>query len=292
MKSNIKYSLLLLLGAFIWGVAFVAQSAGMDYLGPFSFNGVRNFMGSIVLLPLIFIRDKKEGVETPWSDKKLWIGGIVCGVFLFLASSTQQIGLIDTAAGKAGFITALYIVLVPVFSLFLKKKPAKTVWVSVALGVVGLYFLCIDGSVSIQAGDIWLFACAFLFAFQILACAKFAPDKDPLKLSCIQFFVVGVLSIIPMIMEKPAMSNFIDCAIPILYAGIFSSGVAYTLQMVGQRHIKPSIASLLMSFESVFSVLAGFVILHETLTVRELIGCVAMFAAVIIAQIVPSKEEK
>lgn len=288
--KNLKYSLLLVLTAVIWGAAFVAQSAGMEFVGPFSFNGTRSFIGALVLAPTAMFMDKKEGVLTKWFDKELVTGGLIVGVFLFFATSSQQIGIMSTSAGKSGFITALYIVLVPIFSLFLKKKPAKLVWVSVALSVVGMYFLCINGEVSIQKGDIWLFACAILFAFQILAVDKFAPNVDVIKLSCYQFLTCGVLSIIPMALEKPQLGNMLDCAVPILYAGVLSSGVAYTLQMEAQKRVKPTVASLIMCLESVFAAIFGFLLLHERLTGRELLGCGIVLFAVVLAQLVPAKE--
>lgn len=290
MKTSLKYSLLLLLTAIIWGAAFVAQSAGMDYLGPFTFNGTRSFIGVIVLFVTALLMDKKEGVITPWNDKNLLLGGLICGVCLFFATSTQQIGIMTVPAGKSGFITALYIVMVPIFSIFLKKKPGKLIWLSVILALAGMYFLCIDGSLTVQGGDLWLFACAILFSLQILAVDKFAPNVDVIKLSCYQFFVTGVLSLVPMIFEKPVMSNMLDCAIPLLYAGVLSSGVAYTLQMEAQKKVKPTVASLIMCLESVFSVVFGFLLLHERLTLREEIGCMIMFVAVILTQVVPEKE--
>lgn len=289
-KNSIFYSLLLVFAAVIWGAAFVAQSVGMDYLGPFSFNGTRSFLGALILVPVALFLDGKNGKKTGWTDKKLVIGGIACGSFLFLASSSQQIGIMSTTAGKSGFITALYIVLVPVFSLALKKRPGKFIWIAVVLAVVGLYFLCINGEFRLQGGDIWLFACAVLFAFQILAVDKFAPGLDAVKLSCYQFLVCGILSIIPMVLEKPTIGALLDCWMPLAYAGFLSCGVAYTLQMVGQKRVEATVASLLMSLESVFSVLFGFIILHEKLSVRELIGCVIMFAAVILVQLAPAKE--
>jgi len=290
MKTNVKYSLLLVLAALIWGLAFVAQSAGMEYVGPFTFNGVRCFLGVMILIPTALFMDKKEGVLTPWNSKKLIIGGIVCGAFLFLATSSQQIGIMTTSVGKSGFITALYIVLVPVFSLFLRKKPGKYVWLSMIMALVGLYFLCISDAFMLQKGDLWLFACAILFTCQILAVDKFAPDLDVIKLSCYQFLVAGILSIIPIITEKPVMSDVLACWLPICYAGFFSSGIAYTLQMEGQKRVDPTVASIIMSLESVFSAVFGFIILHEKLSARELIGCIIMFGAVILAQMAPAKE--
>lgn len=291
MKTHVKYSLLLFLASIIWGLAFVAQSAGMDYVGPFTFNGTRCFLGVMILIPTAMFMDKKEGVLTSWKDKKLIIPGIICGTILFLATSTQQIGIISTTAGKSGFITALYIVLVPIFSLIIRKKPGKFIWVSVALACVGLYFLCINDTFVLQPGDLWLFACAALFALQIMAVDKFAPDVDVIKLSCYQFLVAGILSIIPLALEKPVLSDVLSCWLPICYAGFFSSGIAYTLQMEGQKRVKPTVASLIMSMESVFSAVFGYFILHEKLSTRELAGCIIMFGAVILAQVAPTKEK-
>lgn len=290
MKTNVKYSLLLVLAALIWGLAFVAQSAGMEFVGPFTFNGIRCFLGVMILIPTAMYMDKKEGVLTPWKSKKLIVGGLVCGLFLFFATSSQQIGIMTTSVGKSGFITALYIVLVPVFSLALRKKPGKFIWISVALALVGLYFLCITDGFNLQPGDLWLFACAILFSGQIMAVDKFAPDLDVIKLSCYQFLTAGILSIVPLALEKPVMSDVLACWLPICYAGFFSSGIAYTLQMEGQKRVDPTVASIIMSLESVFSAVFGFIILHEKLSTRELIGCIIMFGAVILAQMAPAKE--
>lgn len=291
MQIRIKYALLLVLTSIIWGLAFVAQSAGMEHVGPFTFNGIRCIIGALVLAPVALIWDKKDGVLTPWFNKELLIGGLVNGVLLFIATNAQQIGIITVPAGKAGFLTALYIVLVPIFSLFMKKKPSHFIWISVALALVGMYFLCITDSFIPQVGDIYIFVCAIFFALQILAVDKFAPHVDVIKLSCYQFLVCGLLSLIPMIMEKPSMSMVLDCWLPILYAGVLSSGVAYTLQMEGQKRVPATVASLIMCLESVFSVIFGFLILHERLSVRELIGCGIMLVAVVLAQLFPDKSK-
>ena len=283
-----KYSLLLFITAIIWGAAFVAQSAGMDYIGPYTFNCVRCYLGVIALLPVIIVKDTRAK-ETPWNDKRLVTGGIVCGLFLFLASTSQQIGIVTTSAGKAGFITAFYIVMVPVFSLFLHKKPGKFIWVSVLAAVVGLFFLCIKDptDLSIARGDYFILACAVLFAFQILAVDKFAPGLDCLKLACYEFLVCAILGTGLMIWEKPSIPSILDAWIPLGYAGFFSCGIAYTLQMVAQKQVKPAVASILMSMESVFSVLFGAIILKEVLTGRELLGCAIMFVAVLLAELNP-----
>lgn len=293
MKKSYKYSLLLILCSVIWGSAFVAQSTGMDYVGPFTFNGIRCIVGTLVLIPVANFFNKRSEHSSKWTDKELIKGGLICGIFLFLASSSQQIGLQYTTVGKSGFITSFYIVVVPVLALVLKKKPSPFVWVSVVLSMVGLYFLCMTEGFSFAAGDLWTLACAFLFAGQILAVDYFAPKVNTVKLSCLQFAVTAILSIIPMIFEKPVASNLLGCTPAILYAGVLSCGVAYTLQIVGQREVKPEIASILMSLESVFSVVFGFLLLHQKLSYREAIGCVLMFFAVIIAQLAPvNKSEK
>ena len=296
MKGSLKYSLMLVLTALIWGSAFVAQSEGMDHVGPMTFICIRFIIGGLFLIPIISIfdsRKKKEDI-TPWSDKSLIKGGVICGVFLFLAASLQQIGIKYTVVGKAGFITAFYIVLVPIFSLFLKKKPGKYIWVSVVIAVAGLYLLCIEpgSGFDLQVADLLLFACAVLFSFQIMAADKYAPMVDPLKLASIEFLVTGVLGIVPMILEKPTLSDIAGAWLPLGYAAFFSSGIAYTLQMVAQRRVKPAVASLLMSLESVFSVIFGFIILREILTIRQGIGCIIMFVAIVIAQFEPKGSGK
>ncbi|MCD8314202.1 MAG: DMT family transporter [Firmicutes bacterium] len=294
MNQKMKSNLLLLLTAFIWGSAFVAQSVGMDYIGPFTFNSVRNFMGGIVLLPVICMRRKKQraksavekiGTETR-ELKTLIIGGICCGAVLAAASSLQQIGLIYTGAGKAGFITALYILIAPVIGLFLGKKAGKKIWVCVALAVLGMYFLCITEEFSIANGDIFLLLSAVAFSVHILVIDYFSPKTDGVCLSCIQFFTAGVLCAVPMILiEQPAAAEIAAAWLPLVYAGVLSSGVGYTLQIVAQKHTNPTVASLLMSMESVFSVLTGWAVLEERLSTREGFGCVLVFAAVILAQL-------
>lgn len=293
-NTNWKSPLLLLLTAFIWGVAFVAQSVGMDYVGPFTFNCIRSIIGGIVLIPCIFFLNKRNGgekkKETKEEKKTLLIGGLCCGICLCVASNLQQIGISYTTVGKAGFITAMYIVLVPVFGIFLKKKVGGKVWVSVCLAVLGLYLLCMTEELSLERGDLYVLACAFVFALHILVIDYFSPKADGVKLSCIQFLVSGVLSGIPMLLfEHPEVSKILLAWMPILYAGVFSCGVAYTLQIIGQKDMDPTVASLILSLESVISVLAGWVILHQKLSPRELIGCMIMFGAIILAQL-PDKK--
>lgn len=287
----LRQSLLLFLTATIWGVAFVAQSVGMDYVEPFTFNAVRNVIGAIVLLPCIgFLNrlnsnsDKKEEKE----DKKtLIIGGISCGVLLFIASNLQQFGIQYTTVGKAGFITAMYIVLVPVFGIFLHKKVGLRIWMAVVLAVAGLYLLCMtDGSFDLQTGDLLVLACAVAFSFHILVIDYFSPKVNGVKLSCIQFFTCAVLSAIGMLLfEEPKLSQILAAWLPIFYAGVLSCGVAYTLQIIGQKGMNPTVASLILSLESVVSLLAGWLILGQKLSNRELIGCALAFAAIIIVQL-------
>lgn len=285
-----KNIILLLLAAFIWGVAFVAQSVGMDYVEPFTFNGIRCLLGGVVLMPCIYFFDRfksqKEKEEIQQNRKSLWFAGIICGIILFVATNAQQIGLQYTSAGKAGFITALYIVIVPIMGLFLKKKCGWNVWVSVFIALAGFYLLSINEGFSLEKGDFYILVCALVFPFHIWVVNHYAPIVDGVRLSCLQFLVCGILSVICMFLfETPKMDAIFSAWAPILYAGILSCAVAYTLQIIGQRDFNPTIASLLMSFESVFSVIAGWIILGEALSRREMIGCVLIFVGVILAQI-------
>ena len=291
MKRRSTNNFLLALTAFIWGSAFVAQSVGMEYIGPFTFNSIRSIMGGIVLLPVIFIlrrRNRKSGKpESPAGSRKtLIIGGVCCGAALAVASSLQQIGIMYTTAGKAGFITALYILIVPIMGLFLGKRAGIKVWIGVGLAVVGMYFLCITDGLSISRGDFLVFLCAIVFSVHILVIDYFAPKTDGVCLSCIQFFVCGILCAIPMLtQEQPQLREILAGWMPLVYAGVLSCGVAYTLQVIAQKNTDPTVASLLLSLESVFSVLAGWVILGERLSGRELFGCALVFAAVLLAQL-------
>lgn len=289
-----KNACMLLLTAFIWGTAFVAQSVGMDYLEPFTFNGVRCLIGAIALLPCIWFfnrgKEKENKINDENAKRDLIKGGIACGILLFAASSLQQIGLVYTAAGKAGFITAFYIVLVPLFGIFLHKKIGWKVWTAVAIALAGLYFLCITEAFTIGVGDIYVLLCALIFSVHILVVDHYAPKVDGVKLSCIQFLVAGIVSIpFMLILESPKMGNMMTSWFPLIYAGVFSCGIAYTLQILGQKNVNPAIASLILSLESCFSVLSGWVILGERLSARETIGCIMMFAAIILAQI-PDKK--
>lgn len=297
-RFTLRQSLLLLLTSMIWGAAFVAQSVGMDYIGPFTFNTARNLIGAAVLLPCIAFLKMRSGVEpepshdTPEGKKTLLAGGAACGVLLFAASNLQQIGMQDTTVGKAGFVTAMYIVLVPAFGIFLKKRVGMKVWGAIVLAVAGLYLLCMtEDSAAFQKGDLLILCCAGVFSLHILTVDHYSPKVDGVKMSCIQFFVCGILSGICMLLfETPDMSRIVQAWAPILYAGVLSCGVAYTLQIVGQKGINPAVASLILSLESVFSVIAGWLVLGQTLSGREMGGCALMFVAILLAQL-PEREK-
>lgn len=302
-KVQIQHSLILLLTAVIWGVAFVAQSVGMDYVGPFTFICVRSFIGGIVLIPCIAFLNRlnpKRAEETAQSSlaggagqerRQLLLGGFCCGLALCTASCFQQFGILYTTVGKAGFITAFYIIIVPILGLFFHKKCGPFIWLGVILALAGLYFLCITESFHIGIGDSLVFICALLFSVHILVIDHFTQYVDGVKMSCIQFFVCGILAGIAMlIFEQPSLSQILAAWKPILYAGVLSSGAGYTLQIVGQKDMNPTVASLIMSLESVVSVLAGMLLLGQHLNRREILGCILMFAAIILAQL-PQKEK-
>ena len=300
MSKKMKSNILLLLTAIIWGSAFVAQKSGMDYVEPFTFNGIRTFIGGLVLIPVIFFMEKKNPPEEisreekTKKNKELLIGGICCGLALFAASSLQQFGVSYTTAGKAGFITTLYVVFVPIISVLLRKKVRPIMWLCVAMGAVGLYLLCMtDASFRLTFGDTLVLLCAVAFAVHILTVDHFSPKMDGIKLSCIQFLTVGIVSMVCMfIFEHPDIHAILDCAVPILYAGMLSCGLGYTFQVVAQKHAEPTVASLLMSLESVFAVVFGALLLHETMSMRELSGCLIIFIAVIISQLPEKKPQK
>ncbi len=282
MKSN----LLLALAAFIWGIAFVAQSVSMDHIGPWTFTCIRNFIAATTLYILMPVLKKFTGNEEKSSNKKeMWIGGICCGIALAIASMFQQTGIIYTTVGKAGFLTALYTVIVPLLSLFLGKKSKWNVYVAVGISIVGMYFLCMNEDFSIAYGDILVLICALMFAFHILIVDHFVQKIDGIQLSCIQFLTSGLFCLIPMLVfEHPNLTDIFAAAVPILYAGILSSGAGYTLQIVGQKDADPSIAGMILSLESVFAALAGTILLHEVLSLRELFGCILVFSAIIFSQ--------
>ena len=291
-----RNSLLLTLTAVIWGVAFVAQSAGSNYMGSCTFTGLRFLIAAAVLWPVIRVAERRKTAETPASGAKgLWKAGVICGTLLCLASLLQQEGIaLGTSAGKAGFITAIYIVLVPIlYWLFFRKRTSPTIWIGVMVALAGLYFLCLNETLSFRLSDLLVLLCAFAFSFQILSVDRYSPLYDALKLAAIQFLTCGVLASILMVFRDIVPVGLAAWAapfaswnawIPLLYAAILSSAVGYTLQIVGQKGLNPALASLLMSLESLFAVLAGWLILHQRLTPRELLGALLIFIAVLIAQ--------
>ena len=337
---QLRHSLYLLLTAVIWGIAFVAQSVGMEHVGPFTFNAVRFFLGAVTLLPFILVRSKgRSGREAAggagqsvregngasgaeqcarggngasgaeqsarggngtsgaeqcaraWNGasggRMLLKGGLLCGAALAVASSLQQIGIQYTTVGKAGFLTAMYIVAVPILGIFAGRKAGGKVWLAVLTAVAGMYFLCLaGGELQIQKGDLYCIGCAFFFSLQIMLVDRFAPHVDGVQLSALQFLVSGTVSAAFMFLtEQPQLSQIFGAAVPILYAGVLSCGAAYTLQVIGQKGMNPTVASLIMSLESAISVIAGFLILHQTMTARELTGCALMACAIVLAQI-------
>lgn len=284
-SNRLRANLMLLTTALIWGVAFVAQSVGMDYIGPFTFNCVRSLLGGLVLLPCIFLLDRLDGGKTAAQKKWPVLGGVCCGVVLAVASSLQQIGIAHTSVGKAGFITALYIVIVPLLGLLGGKRVGGRIWAAVALAVAGMYLLCITESFTIGLGDLLVLLCAFCFSIHILVIDHFSPNVDGVRMSCIQFFVAGALSLVCMFLfETPSVPAILSAWAPILYAGLLSCGVAYTLQVVAQKDTDPTVASLILCLESVFAVLFGWLLLGETLSMKELLGCILMFVAIVLAQ--------
>ena len=285
-KEKLLGSAQLLAATLIWGCAFVAQSMGMDHLGPMSFQAIRSALAVLALLPVILLMDREPAAYIPkWKTKGLWKTGILCGLALFVAQGLQQVGLMYTEPGKAGFITAMYIVLVPVLGLFLGRKCGLRVWFSVALAVAGLYLLSCVGVATVNLGDILILCSAGAFAVQIVLIDSLAQHLDGLRLNCVQFMVVTVLSAFAAAFtETPTVRGVLDCALPLLYTGVLSSGAAFTLQILGQQHLPPEPASLIMSLESVFAVLAGWAILGQTLRPVEILGCVLVFAGVILSQ--------
>jgi len=314
-KKNLRGILLLLITATVWGVAFVAQSVGMEHLNAFAFNSIRNLIGVVVLLPFMIYRNhtakQKQPSTMPLSNndsssekqppknnsflsrhKDLMLGGLVCGTALCIASNLQQMGIEHSTVGKSAFITTLYIVLVPILGIFLKKKVPLKTWLGVILAMIGFYLLCMKNEAFVLGiGDIYLLLCALFFSFQILLVDYFVQKVDGVALSALQFFVCGILSGIGMLFtEIPSFSDVAASAIPLLYAGAISCGIGYTLQIIGQKDVPASIASLIMSLESVIAALAGWVLLHEVLSQKEFIGCGLVFVAVILTQL-PNRKE-
>lgn len=287
MKRQLKGTASLLFATIIWGSAFIAQSVGMEHIGPFTFQAIRCGLAVLFLIPLSFLfeKDKKQFMKK-WTAPRLWKVGVICGIALFAAAGLQQMGLVYTSPGKAGFITAMYIVLVPILGLFIKQKPPLSAWISVVIAVIGLYLLSCVGVTQINTGDLLCLGCALGFSVQITLIDRLAGDLDGIRLNCVQSLVCAVLSAVFMFAaETPDMENILSCWLPLGYAGILSMGVAYSLQIVGQKDLEPTAASLIMSLESVFAALFGWLLLHETMTVWEFSGCVLVFSAVILSQI-------
>lgn len=294
-KSSLSGSLMLLLAAFIWGSTFVAQDKALTQ--PFTFIAARMIVGAIVLSPVILLVDifsKKKGLTSKdfkvfSFNKKELLAGAICGTVLFIAASLQQYGIFvypadGAAAGKSGFITALYIILVPIFGIFLRKKTGANIWVSVLIATVGMYLLCVKNGFQVHPADLIIFTCAIFFTIHILVIDHFSPYVNGIKLSALQFLVCGILSTVFMfIFEAPTISAIIGDAVPILYAGLLSSGVAYTLQILAQQRVKPAVASVIMSLESVFAVVSG-ALFGEVMSTKEIVGCVLVFGAVLLAQ--------
>ena len=287
--------MLLLLAAVIWGAAFTAQSVGMEHLGPFSFNAIRFSIGGVVMLPVVAFRQrslkkKAAGPEAGFT-KRLVFTGVLCGLLLTLANSIQQIGLLYTSPGKAGFITALYVIIVPVIGLFFVNRPTLRLWISVVIAVAGMYLLCVTDTFSVEKGDILIMICALIFAVHIMAIDRLAHDLDGITMSCIQFLTAGVIcsAIVPLTGEVITLGAVKSAAIPLLYAGVFSCSFAYTFQTVGQQNTTPTAASLLLSTESVFAAIAAWLLIGDTMTVREIFGGLLSFLAVILSQL-PSKK--
>ena len=292
MSKKLRGSIMLLLTAMIWGLAFVAQSDGMNYVGPFTYNACRTLLGGVVLIPVIALFrliPQKNKADTPEKAplKTTVIGGIVCGVVFFIASTLQQIGITMTTAGKAGFITALYIVIVPIIGVIIYRRTTLKIWICCAIAIAGFYFLCITSDFGVSTGDLLVLACAFFFAVHIMVIDRFnTKNTDGMLMSCIQFFTAGLMMLVCMfIFEQPDINAVFAAWLPILYGGVMSCGVAYTLQILGQRCTEPTVATLLMSLESVFAALSGWLLLGESLSIREICGCALVFIAVILAQI-------
>ena len=287
-RKALRGSLLLLLGSVIWGAAFAAQRMGMDHVQPFTFTGVRMLLAGLVMIPAALIAKRKRGSAEQADPREQRTGGLFCGLFLFIASSLQQLGLVYTSAGKAGFLTALYVVLVPVAGWVLfRKQPGRVIWLGVGLAVAALYLLCVPASgFVVERGDLMLVGCAVCFTGQILCVDHYAPRVDGFTLARDEFLITGILSIaVALVTEEISAEGLREALIPILYTALLSGALGYTLQIIGQRDVNPTVASLLMCLESVFAVLTGAILLGERMTARETIGCVMMFAAVILAQL-------
>lgn len=288
--KRLKGSAAILLATIIWGSTFVAQSVGVEKIGPITFLAIRGYLAVIALLPVVWCRHRGHFAAI-MKDPKLWKAGALCGAALFVATALQQIGLIYTSAAKGGFITAMYIILVPIFGLFLHKKPPKTAIFSVAIAAVGLYFISGAGVSALNIGDVLMLLCAVAFSVQILLLDKLAADLDSVALNLVQSLICAMISTVFMFTEQNSAADIVGCWLPLCYAGVLSMGVAYTLQIVGQKALEPTTASLLMSFESVFAALSGWLVLNENLSTTELWGCALVFFAIILSQL-PIRSKK
>lgn len=292
MKSNI----LLFITAVIWGFAFVAQRAGMEYIGPFTFNTARFTLGSLALIPLLFFNRKKKferKIFLPLNDKTLLLGGLAAGTILFFGSAFQQSGLVYTDAGKAGFITGFYIILVPILGLFVKQKTSYFTWLGAIIAIVGLYFLSINAKLDVNIGDVLVLIGAFFWAIQILVIGYFSNKIDPFQLAFCQFVVCAIFSLMAaFITETIIILNILAAWLPILYAGFLSVGIAFTIQVVAQREAHPSNAAIIMSLEAVFALIGGWLVLNETILLRGLIGCALMLTGMIVSQLYLLKKNK
>lgn len=292
-KQTVKSNLILLLTAAIWGFAFVAQRVGGKYIGAFTFNGVRFALGSISLIPIILFQNKSNKDNFNAADLKKVIGvGIIAGIIIFLGSSFQQMGLVYTGAGKAAFITGLYIVIVPILGIFLKQYIGINSWIGAIIAVIGLYLLCVTDTFSISHGDFLELICAFFFAIHILLIDRFSGKVDAVKLAFFQFLTCSVLSFVAaLLFETITLASIYQAIVPILYGGILSSGVAYTLQIVGQKNAEPSQAAIIMSMESVFGTIGGVLILGESFGIKGVLGCLLMLAGMLLAQLKSSTKK-
>jgi drug/metabolite transporter (DMT)-like permease len=290
-SGKTKYNALLLLAAMIWGGAFVAQSVAMKHLGPFTFNGIRFGLGSVCLLPVILVSSKKQAVQAVSRLKNAWLPGLITGAVLFATSFLQTLGITYTTVGKAGFITGLYIVFVPVTGIFLKHANGPKVWLSVGIAAIGLYLLCVQGDLTIAKGDLLVLASAVFCTAQILLVDRFSKRIDAFTFAFTQSLTCSVLSVASaLLFEGIDFANVLRAAVPILYGGVFSAGIAFTLQVIGQRWAKPSHAALIMSMESVFAALAGWLLLNEHMALKEYIGCFLMLGGMLLTQI-PSRQK-